>query len=88
METATIAREVREFIEENFLFGQADGLAGEVSFLDAGVIDSTGILELIAFLQQRYGVQIEDDEAVPENLDSIDRVAAYVNRKLNQGGRS
>ncbi len=79
-----IAKRVRKFIEENFLFGHSDGLGDRDSFLDGGFIDSTGILELIAFLQEEYGILIDDEEAVPENLDSIDRVANYVSRKLNR----
>ena len=78
-------RQIRSFIEETFLFGQSDHLADSDSFLDRGIIDSTGILELIAFLQDTYGIRVEDEEAIPDNLDSIDRVAAYLARKQDAG---
>ena len=78
----TIRAEIRRFIGENFLFGQHDNLpAGDESLLERGIIDSTGVLELVAFLERRYGFQVEDRELVPANLDSIDRVVAFVTRK-------
>jgi acyl carrier protein len=74
--------EIREFIVENFLFGNDDGLQDDTSFLEEGIIDSTGVLELVTFLEETYEIQVEDDELVPENLDSIDNVTAYIERKL------
>ena len=81
MQTTSIERQVRTFIEETFLFGQAEALLDSDSFLDRGIIDSTGILELITFLQEAYGVRVEYEEAIPDNLDSIERVSAYLRRK-------
>ena len=72
---------IREFIIENFLFGESNGLEDDTSFLEEGIIDSTGILELVTFLEETYGISVEDDELVPENLDSIDNVAQYLNKK-------
>ncbi len=66
----------------NFLFGQADGLQDDTSFMDSGTVDSTGILELVAFLESNYGVKVQDQEMVPENLDSVSRVSAYLTRKV------
>jgi acyl carrier protein len=83
MQTATIAQQIRSFIQETFLFGQADNLRDGDSFLESGIIDSTGILQLIAFLQDAYGVRVEDEEAIPDNLDSIDRIVVYLRRKLD-----
>ncbi len=77
----SVIEEVREFVVDNFLFGDDGGLENDTSFLQGGVVDSTGILELIGFLEQTYGVQIEDAELVPENLDSLARVARFVERK-------
>ena len=74
--------EIRAFIVENFLFGNDDGLEDGTSFLEEGIIDSTGVLELVTFLEETYEIQVEDDELVPENLDSIDNVAAYLERKM------
>jgi acyl carrier protein len=73
---------VRTFIIKNFLFGDDDGLKNDASFLDEGVIDSTGVLELVAFLEEEFGITIEDDELIPENLDSIDNVVEYLVRKM------
>jgi acyl carrier protein len=77
-----IAQEIRGFVVANFLFGQEGGsLSEEQSFLETGIIDSTGVLELVAFLEQRYGISVDDRELLPENLDSISNVTRYVTRK-------
>ena len=76
-------QQVRNFLEENFLFGRQDDLKDGDSFLDGGILDSTGILQLIAFLGETYGITVEDQEVTPDNLDSIDKIAAYLNRKWN-----
>jgi len=73
---------VREFVVENFLFGDGVNLKDDTSFLESGIIDSTGILELITFLEETYGIQIEDEELVPENMDSLQNVARFVARKV------
>jgi acyl carrier protein len=74
---------IRQFVVDNFLFGQTDRPIGDSdSFLDSGIIDSTGVLELISFLELRYEISIADEELVPANLDSVDRVSSFVERKL------
>lgn len=73
---------VHEFIVENFLFGDGEQLTNETSFLDSGIIDSTGILELITFLEETYNINIEDDELIPENLDSLNSVAKFIEQKI------
>ncbi len=78
-----IRQELRQFVVDNFLLGQDDvGLADHASFLDLGIIDSTGVLELVSFLERRYAIKVEDDELIPENLDSIDTLAGFLERKL------
>jgi len=72
---------VRSFIVENFLFGNDGGLSDDSSFLDEGIIDSTGILELVSFLEEEFGIAVLDEELIPENLDSIASVARYLERK-------
>ena len=72
---------IKAFIVDNFLFGKANGLGEDSSFLDEGIIDSTGILELVSFLEEQYDISVEDEELVPENLDSINNVVAYLERK-------
>ncbi|MGH2507863.1 MAG: acyl carrier protein [Ktedonobacteraceae bacterium] len=82
METTDIDREIREFLVRNFLFGRIEALRDDVSLL-GNVIDSTGALELVAFLQDRFGITLEDEDMVPENMDSVRNVVAYVKRKLD-----
>jgi acyl carrier protein len=80
--TENALADVRAYIVDRFLFGQgADRLRDTDSFLERGLIDSTGILEVVMFLEQRYGIKVTDDELVPDNLDSISRIAAFVARK-------
>lgn len=73
---------IRNFIIENFLFEEDENLKEETSFLENGIIDSTGILELVTFLEESYGITVEDEELVPENLDSIANVVRYIQTKL------
>lgn len=75
--------EIYKFMVDNFLFGDGEQLRDDTSFLEEGIVDSTGILELVTFLEDTYGITIEDDELIPENLDSLKNVAAYVEKKLN-----
>ena len=77
-----ISGALRRFIGENFMFQEeVNSLPEETSFLDAGIIDSTGVLELVCFLENEFGIQVADDEMLPENLDSIRAISAYVKRK-------
>ena len=73
---------IRKFVVDNFLFGQAGNLKDDTSFLDGGIIDSTGVLELAMHIETTYGIKVKDDELVPENLDSINAVAAFLEKKL------
>ena len=73
---------IRQFILENFVIGLAEEeLNDDDSFLDQGIIDSTGVLELVAFLEETYGFDVADEEVLPENFDSINNLAAYIERK-------
>ena len=72
---------IETFILENFLFGNADGLKDDTSFLEEGIIDSTGVLELITFLEDEFGIKVEDDELIPENLDSINKITQFLQKK-------
>lgn len=79
---AIIREKLIEFIVMNFLFGDSEHLpADDVSLLQSGVIDSTGILELIEFLELTFGIQVADNETTPENLDGIENLVRYVSRK-------
>ena len=68
---------------DNFLFGDDQGLDNDTSFLDNGIIDSTGILELVLFLDQEFNIEIADEELLPENLDSINRIVGFISQKAN-----
>jgi len=82
MQAADIEREIRGFLVDNFLFGRADQLQDDASLL-GNVIDSTGAIELVSFLQDRFGIAVEDEEvAVPENFASVRNLVAFVERKL------
>jgi acyl carrier protein len=81
--TKQIERELRAFIAENLLFSDnPDEVAGDQSMLQAGLIDSTGVLELVAFLEGHFDIAVADAEIVPQNLDTIDALAAFVSKKV------
>ena len=86
MDITDVQSEVRNFIVENFLYGsEDDGLSLDASLLKRGVIDSTGVLELVAFLEERYGISVADDELVPDNLDSIMKISGFIVQKKGNG---
>jgi acyl carrier protein len=74
---------VRQFVVDTFLFGDGANLMDDTSFLENGIIDSTGILELITFLEETYQISIQDNELVPENLDSLKKVEQFLYKKIN-----
>jgi acyl carrier protein len=77
-----VERQIREFVVENFLFGQEGRtVAGSDSFLELGIIDSTGVLELVTFVETTFEIKVEDAELIPENLDSVDSLVAFIRRK-------
>ena len=84
MHTVEIGTEIRDFVVTNFLFGKGEDLSDDESLLENGVIDSTGVLELVSYLQQRFDMRIEDDEIVPANLDSVHNLVDYVGRKTGR----
>lgn len=77
-----IEQTVRQFIVDNFLFGnESDAPERDASFLELRLIDSTGVLELVQFLESEFGVQIADQELIPDNLDSLEKIARFVAHK-------
>jgi acyl carrier protein len=78
----SIKTQIKEFIIENFLFGNSDGLNDDTSFLEEGIIDSTGVLELITFLEENFSIEVGDEELIPENLDSIINIVAFLQKKM------
>ena len=80
------SKELKDFVAANFLFGDSESLQDDTSFLGSGIIDSTGMLELIMFLENTYDVKVEPAEMIPENLDSINRVIRFLSTKLAPTG--
>ena len=79
-----LIRELRQFIRDSFLFGDDSerfAFSDDDSFQERGIVDSTGILELVCHLEEKYAIAVADDELMPENLDSLSRVARFVQRK-------
>jgi len=73
---------IRAFIFDNFLFDAAEeDLGNDDSFLDQGIIDSTGVLELVEWLEDTFDITVDDDELIPENLDSVNSLADFIARK-------
>jgi acyl carrier protein len=73
---------IRAFILENFLFGNAEGLNDDTSFLEEGIIDSTGVLELVTYLEEEFSLKVDDEELIPENLDSINNINTFLQKKI------
>ena len=77
-----VEQPIRDYILENYLFTEdQSALANEDSFLEKGILDSTGILEIIYFIEDDFGIKVEDEEMVPENLDSVNNLVAFIGRK-------
>jgi acyl carrier protein len=77
----TFRKQVREFLVSNFYVAEANLLEVDASLLDHGIIDSTGVLEVIGFIEETFGITVEDSDLLPENFDSIDGIVQYVIRK-------
>ena len=77
-----LSKEVREFIVSNFLFGDGAALQDDTSLLDSGTVDSTGVLELIMFLEEKFNLKIDPEEVIPDNLDSINKIVRFLSEKL------
>lgn len=76
-----IKEQVRTFVRSNFYVPDALKLADDASLLEHGIIDSTGVLELVSFIEERFGIAVDDSDMVPQNLDSVENIAAFVGRK-------
>ncbi len=78
-------QKIKEFISEKFLFGENNRLTNEISLYDSGIIDSTGMLEIIVFLEETFNIKIKDEELIPENLENINYIINFLKCKLNEG---
>ena len=79
---ASIEAKVRQYVLDKLLFGRTEVVVdGDTSFLESGIIDSTGVLELVAFLEEEFRVKVDDEDLIPANLDSVNAVTRFVERK-------
>jgi acyl carrier protein len=85
MQTAEIGQEIRSFLTENFLFGRAEALNDDVPLL-GNVIDSTGVIELVVFVQERFTIAVDDEEVTTDNLGSVKNVVSFIEKKLRSKG--
>ena len=74
---------IRNYIVENFLFGDDNGLQDDTSFLDEGIMDSTAALELVDFIEKEFSITVDDEEVIPDNLDSIQNIVNFLKEKIN-----
>jgi len=80
----SLKSEIRKFVVDTFLFGSDEDMTDSSSFLSNGIIDSTGVMELVAHLEKTYRIKVKDEELIPENLDSINAIADFLAKKTNQ----
>jgi acyl carrier protein len=81
MELQSVEVRVRQFIQDNFHVADAEAMSDDASLVTSGVVDSTGMLEIIGFLETEFGIRISDQETTPENLETIGRIATFTVRK-------
>jgi acyl carrier protein len=75
--------DLRQFILDNFLYGQDDIILGDdISFLEKGIIDSTGVLELVSFIEETYGISVDDEDLIPDNFDSLNKLSSFIAKKM------
>ncbi len=79
-----ILDEIREYIVENILFGDRQGLEPDTPFQEGGILDSTGFLEIITFAEEKFGIEITDSEVIPENLGTLRKMSNFVTRKVRE----
>jgi len=84
VESMDVLGTVRTYVVENFLFGDDSRIGPETEFLENGILDSTGVLELVGFLEEKFGIRVEDDELVPENMNSLEKITLYISKKIGK----
>ncbi|MCP9455352.1 MAG: acyl carrier protein [Nitrospira sp.] len=77
----SIEAQVRQYVTDRLLFGRSDVVDGDTSFLESGLIDSTGVLELVTFLEETFKIKVEDEDLIPANLDSINALTRFIQTK-------
>ncbi len=80
--STNVQEELVNYIKENFIAGRSDTeISLDESMIDSGIMDSTGILELVTFIEERFSIEIEDEELIPENLESINNIMSFLGKK-------
>lgn len=82
----SMEKELHRFVVDNFLYGRDSGFSDNESFVDMGILDSTGMLELVGFLEKKYGIEVRDVDLTPDNLDSVTQLAEFLRRRLVRPG--
>jgi acyl carrier protein len=75
---------VKAYVVENFLFGDDTKIGPKTDFLENGILDSTGVLELVGFLEEKFGIRVEDDELVPDNMNNLEKITLYISKKTGK----
>lgn len=73
---------IREYVIDNFLFGEEEQLKSDTSFIQEGIIDSIGMMELVDFIETKFDIKIQDNELIPENLDSLTNLSSFLQQKM------
>ena len=84
VEGMDVLETVKAYVLENFLFGDDSRIGPETDFLENGILDSTGVLELVGFLEEKFGIRVEDDELVPDNMNSLEKISLYISKKTGK----
>ena len=84
IEGMAVLETVKAYIVENFLFGDDRRIGPDTEFLENGILDSTGVLELVGFLEEKFGIRVEDDEVVPNNMNSLEKITLYISKKTDK----
>lgn len=75
---------VKAYVVENFLFGDDSRIGPKTDFIENGILDSTGVLELVGFLEEKFAIRVEDDELVPDNMNSLEKITLYISKKTGK----
>ena len=75
---------IKAYVVENFLFGDESRIGPDTDFMENGILDSTGVLELVGFLEEKFGIRVEDDEVVPDNMNSLEKITLYISKKTDK----
>ena len=84
VEGMDVLETIKAYVVENFLFGDDSRIGLDTDFIENGILDSTGVLELVGFLEEIFGIRVEDDELVPDNMNSLEKITLYISKKTGK----